>query len=150
MSLEDALAANTAAIEKHTDALERFMKAAKSGAAPAAETKGEAKPAAKSQGKAAKPKKQPWDTHEDFIAYVGEYLKAGDTKENKQKIRNSVQPILDHFGASKFSEIEEEQREEACGYIKALADALASDGIDSIEGVDLGLANEDAGNDDLV
>lgn len=154
MSLEDAIRDLTAATEKHTAALEQFMKAAKAGTAAKAEapSKSEDKPA-KTPAKAAKKSKQPWETEEGFLSACGEYLKAAETKEDRARIRGTVQPILDHFGVEKFSAIGEDQREEAYGYVTKLHEALKDGGLDAAEEVDLELGNEDGdegGNDDLV
>lgn len=155
MSLEAALEANTAAVERHTEALEKFIAlgAAAAGKAPA---KGAAsKPAAAGKKGGTSKKKNPWDSEDDFLAYCTAYLKSSDDKAEKKLAAAAIKPVLDHFGVSRFSEIEADNWEECCGYLAKLSEAIKADGFEDLGSVDLGLSNEDEdgdedGDDDMI
>lgn len=151
MSLEESIRDLTAAVEKNTaalDAIKAQAKATHGGAATAGAEKKTEAPAKGKPGRPAKKQKEPWEAEDTFLAACGDYLKSGETKEDRQRVRETVQPILNHFGASRFGEITEDQREECYGYIAQLAEAVKEGGIEAAEAVDLGLGNEDEGEDD--
>lgn len=145
MSIEQALAANTAAIERHTEVLQDFMKTAKAPSVASGKA-GAGKPAAGRGSKA----KNPWDSDDLFLAYVATFLKKSEDRAENRKAGAAAKPILDHFGVGRFSEISPDDRKEACGYFATLIDALEADGYDDLADVDLGFANEGGGDDDMI
>ncbi len=150
MSLEKALEAHTAALEAHTAALEALVDgvgAAAGAASGAAAGKGGKKPEKKPKkgGKA-----KPWDNEKTHLAAFGAYLKGAETKPDRKRIRDTVSPILDHFGVEKVSEIGEDDREESYGYLLQLVAGWEEDELEGAEAVDLGLSNEDDGDPDNV
>lgn len=113
MSLEEALAANTAAIKEQTAFL-KSLQADKGGsaskAAPAAAGK------AASGGKPATSKKVTLDTiKEKFGAFLGT-----DDKKLRAKRIEQVGAMMNHFGVERATLLEEENWAEALGYLKQL------------------------------
>ena len=115
MSLEERLAENTAALKANTAAL-------LGKAAPAASAsdkminKAAADKVAKDETKAA-PAKTKKITLDSIKEAFGGYLAVEDKKVRKERIGH-VQAIVDHFGVSKASELEEDNWVEALGYLK--------------------------------
>ncbi len=135
MSLEKALEANTAALERHTAALASLVDGA-----GAAAGKGGKKTGKKSDKKG---KAKPWENEKTYLAAFGAYLKGAETKPDRKRIRDTVTPILNHFGVEKISEIGEDDREEAYGYLLQLVAGWEYDELEGAEAVDLELSNED-------
>lgn len=146
MSLEKALEAHTAALEAHTAALEALVDGVGAAAGAAAGKAG--KKSGKKTGK--KGKSKPWDNEKTYLAGFGAYLKGAETKPDRKRIRDTVSPILDHFGVEKISEIGESDREEAYGYLLQLVAGWEEDELDGAEAVDLELSNEDGDDPDNV
>lgn len=140
MSLESALAANTTALERHADALEALIKA---GGAVTGKGTGKPKPTGKKGGK----KTKPWADETAYLEAFGGYLKGAETKPERKRIRDTVAPILDHFGCEKISEIGEEDREEAYGYLVLLIAGWEDGELEGAEAVDLELGNEGEGDE---
>ena len=153
MTLEAALAANTAAIEKHTTALEKFIAlagSAKGAAAPAAEKAEKADKGSKGSKGSKSKAADPWDSEATFLEFVTGFLRSTEDKDEKKKCGAAVKPILEHFGVAKFSELGSDTWEECCGYIQLLKDHVASEGYDGLEDVDLGLSNEGGSEDESL
>lgn len=114
MSLESALAALTVAVEANTAALNGIKGAAK--AATEAKT-----PATTGGAKADKPKstKAKHATEEELRTAFGGYLSVKD-KEERAERATQVGKILAHFEVAKATEIPEEKRAEAIGYVNLL------------------------------
>ena len=104
MGIESTMAALTVALEKHTAALEAFVKAggSKGGAAAGgtkpAESAGTKPAGTKPSG--AKPKKI---TQEAVQAKFGDFLKVGDKTERAARLE-TVKKINAHFGVPKMTE----------------------------------------------
>lgn len=148
MSLEEALAANTAALEANTAIQEKVLAALQSGAKPTASTKAADKPATEKKTttkKTTTTKKAP--TEKDLLDVYGVYLGSATDKAEKSRLNDTIRPILDHFGAAKVSEIDAEHFAEAIELGKKLQAAFDEGGADAAEEVDLGLSNEDGDED---
>lgn len=137
MSLEEALATLTKAVEKNNELLAVLTSKAK-GSAPAPDSKaksddsGEADPPARGRGRppgsANKPKAP---SAADMKKAVTEFLeKAGDDDEEYNSRKAVVKKIIAKFEATKFTEFPEEHRVEA---LKILAKAEETTGGDSGE-----------------
>jgi hypothetical protein len=140
MSLEDALAANTAAITAHTAALKALAGNVKAGtAATTTAAAGTAAAAAATGTKATgtkaatKPKAK---TLEDLRGAAGAYLSITD-KDERETRKAMMAKLNEHYGVSKISEVDAGQYEEVIGYIvmlekgevpEILAEADAEDG----------------------
>lgn len=137
MSLEEALAANTAALEANTAAVtkqnETVTKAlgAKGTAAAKPASTAAKKPAA-SKKPPAKPKTK---TAEDVRNCFGPYLAGASDKETKKRLIETTKPLLEHFGIDKITEVAEDQREEAIKYGDMLKAAFDEGGVDAAEEV---------------
>ncbi len=122
MSLEAAIEKLTAAVEANTAALkggkvsaaDKAIEAEAARAAGAGKTTAAKKPAAK---------KVTLDTIKERF---GGYLGIEDKAERKARIAN-VQAIVDHFGAAKASELEEENWAEALAFLKQYEDGEEPD-----------------------
>ena len=126
MSLEEALVANTAAMKELTAALKGGKVSAGSAADAAIEKEAARAAGAKAGTKpAGKPaaKKVTLDTIKERF---GGYLGIEDKAERKARIAN-VQAIVDHFGVSKASELEEENWAEALAFLKQYEDGEEPD-----------------------
>lgn len=150
MSLEEAIAANTAALEANTTIQEKVLAALQSGAKPAAASKAADKPATeKKTTTTVKPGylKPKAPTEKDLLDVYGGYLGSAADKAEKSRLNDTIRPILDHFGAAKVSEIDSEHYAEAIELGKKLQAAFDEGGADAAEEVDLGLSNEDGDED---
>lgn len=119
MSLEEALAANTAAVTKHTAALEKFMAQGKAGGASAggaAADKGGDKPGKAETNKTNKKAV----TLEDIQNEAGEYMTVSDADERKKRKAN-IAKINEHFGVERISHVDASDYEEAIGYLRLYA-----------------------------
>lgn len=132
MSLEDAIAANTKAIEANTAALTKLltMGGAKAGAAT---DKPADKPADKKPATASKTTKAP--TLEIVTEKVTAFLKTGD-KETRETRKGQVGQIVEHYGVERFTAIPSESWTEALGYLKDFEDGNLPSFIDEGEGGD--------------
>jgi hypothetical protein len=125
MSLEAAIEKLTAAVEANTAAL-KAGGGGKASAASAADKAIEAEAKRATGAKAAaKPasKKVTLDTIKERF---GSYLGVEDKAERKTRIGH-VQAIVDHFGVSKASELEEENWAEALAFLKQYEDGEEPD-----------------------
>ena len=120
MSLEAAIEKLTAAVEANTAALKAG--GGKVSAGTAADKAIEAKRAAGNK-KPAAAKKVRLDTIKERF---GGYLGIEDKAERKARIGH-VQTIVDHFGVSKASELEEENWAEALAFLKQYEDGETPD-----------------------
>lgn len=129
MSLEQALADNTAAIKEQT----AFLKAlqAKGGTAAAAGKPAAGKPAA------GKPKKPTLDTIKERF---GGYL-ATEDKKLREKRKAEISAVIEHYGVAKISEIDEANWEEALA---------ALDQLEAGETPDILADGDNSGDDALV
>lgn len=152
MSIEAALAANTAALEENTAVQEKVLAAfmsgsgAKAPAKPAAKSAEEKAPAKKAPVKKAATKKAP--TEEDIRKMFGPYLAGATDKAEKSRINATIKPILAHFGAEKITEIASDNWVEALGYGQQLVDAFNEGGLDAAEAVTFDFMNEEDGDED--
>lgn len=149
MSIEKALADLTAAVAANTAVQEKVLAALTSGgkapaSAPASTSN---KPAAGGKPAAGK-KADKAPTEKDLLDVFGGYLGSAANKAEKARLNDTIRPILDHFGVSRVSEIAAEHFAEAIKLGTTLQDAFNEGGIDAAEGVDLGLSNEDGGDED--
>lgn len=121
MSLEAAIEKLTAAVEANTAAL-------KGGKASAADKaiEAEAARAAGAKGSTAKKPTTKKVTLDTIKERFGGYLGIEDKAERKARIAN-VQAIVDHFGVSKASELEEENWAEALAFLKQYEDGEEPD-----------------------
>lgn len=113
MSLEDALAANTAAIKEQTAFMKSLQgdKGAAGGKPAGTGTKGTDKPATTA-------KKVTLDTiKEKFGAFLGT-----DDKKLRAKRIEQVGAMMNHFGVERATLLEEDNWKEALGYLKAFED----------------------------
>lgn len=109
MSLEDALAANTAAIKEQT----AFMKSLQGDKGAAGKPAGTG---TKGTDKPATAKKVTLDTiKEKFGAFLGT-----DDKKLRAKRIEQVGAMMNHFGVERATLLEEENWKEALGYLKQL------------------------------
>lgn len=117
MSLEEALAENTAAVKALTAALKGGKVTAGSAADAAIEKEAARAAGAKAGGKpaAAKAKKVTLDTIKERF---GGYLGVEDKAVRKARIAQ-VQQIVDHFGVGKASELDEANWQEALDFLTA-------------------------------
>ena len=123
--LEKAIEGLTEAMKDHTVALREAM-ATTTGAGAAPPASG--KPAAASN------RGRP-PSAEAVIKAFKPYLQAEATPEGKERVIETVKPILQHFGVDKISAVEKEQRREAIGYGDTLMTAHKEGGIDAAEAV---------------
>lgn len=125
MPIEDALNKLTLAVEKNNTLLESLLAkgaAATKTAEPAAAAA--PKPAAEAPKPAAAPKPGPkakpkFPTEDAIRTSFGNFLSVKDTGERTRR-KDLIKPMLEHFGVVKATEIPEESREEAIGYIAQL------------------------------
>lgn len=134
MSLEAAIEKLTAAVEANTAALKAGGGKVSAGTAADKAIEAEAKRAAGNK-KPAAAKKVTLDTIKERF---GGYLGIEDKAERKARIGH-VQTIVDHFGVSKASELEEENWAEALAFLKQYEDG---------ETPDFGDGGDDDGDDD--
>ena len=122
MSLEEAINANTKAVQEHTAQLKLMLSGAKPPAAGA--TKPADKPAAGGTKPAAggtkttTTKKKAETTAEDVAAKVTAFLKVGDKALRDQR-KEEVKTIIDHYGADRFTNIDPASFDEALGFLAA-------------------------------
>jgi len=142
MSLEEHLAANTAAIEANTAIQTKVLAALNSGSGkpaakaadkPADQKEPGAKPAAKPKG----------PTEDDLRKCFGPYLGGATDKAEKARLNATIKPILEHFGAAKITEIAADDWAAAIAYGNVLAEAFADGGIDAAEEVTFDFMNEE-------
>lgn len=152
MALEEELKKNTAALEAMTAALEKQTELLEGGMAKASGTaaKTTAKTTAAKKPAAKKPaaKKPTNPTEEDLREKFGGFLTSVEDKPGKKRLTATVKPILEHFGAERVTEIDEENRKEAMGYADLLIAGFEEDGIDGAEAVELPFMEEDQGEED--
>lgn len=116
MAFEDIIKAHTEALNSHTAALEKFVKA--SGGA-AASAKAADKPAAsKPAASAAKKNEKP--LVDQIAEAAGAYLKAGDADDRKAAATN-IKKIVVHYGADRLTGIDEEHHADVLAHVKAFA-----------------------------
>lgn len=146
MSLEDALKANTAALERHTATIEKMLAGAGAAAKPAAAKAAEKpadkpaeKPAAKAAAKpAAKTEKAKGQmTSDDVATIVTKFLKTGSAEEREER-KTQVKTIIDHYGADRFTNIDPAHFEEAIGFLRVYEEGGVPD-----FGDESGAADED-------
>lgn len=68
-----------------------------------------------------------------FVAY----LASEQDEEGKQRLIDSVKPIVEHFGVERITQIKEEDRAEAIKYGKQLVEAHEAGGLEAAEAVKL-------------
>lgn len=138
MSLEEALAENTAALKAHTAALSGIAAAAKGATAGKTASAGAAA-GGKPAGTAAKPgtSKPKAPTIEDIRAKFGGYLSTKD-KELRAVRMEQVGAINAHFGVAKATDLPPELFAEALGYLKAYEDGGEPEFVQAEEGGDDG------------
>lgn len=115
MSLEEALAANTAAVEKLTAALEKGISAGAAKAAAAnADKPASGKPASgkPASGKPASGKAKAI-TAETVAEKVTAYLKGVTDKAERDERKDHVRQIIEYYGAEKFTAIDPDKFAEA-------------------------------------
>ena len=115
MSLEEAIRENTEAVKALTAAMKGGAKASAADAAIEKEA-ARATGAKASGGKPAPSSKKKAVTLDTIKERFGGYLGVEDKAERKARIAN-VQAIVDHFGVSKASELEEENWAEALAFL---------------------------------
>lgn len=121
MSLEEALNANTKAVQEHTAQLKLMLSGAKPAGKP---TMPNDKPAASGTKAASTPakttttKKKAETTAEDVAAKVTAFLKVGDKALRDQR-KEEVKTIIDHYGADRFTNIDPASFDEALGFLAA-------------------------------
>lgn len=147
MSIEKALADLTSAIQENTAVQTKVLAALTSGAKPAAtsaktETKAADKPATEKKATTPAKKADKAPTEKDLLDVFGGYLGSAADKAEKARLNDTIRPILDHFGATRVSEIASENYAEAIALGKKLVAAFNDGGVDAAEEVDLGLSNE--------
>lgn len=119
MSLEDDIQALTVQLKRNNDILEAGFKRA--GAVTTAASAGRAPAPAPARAPAPAAARRPAAPTEDKIRVeVGAYLSVKDPSEKAARKEN-VKAMLRHFGVSLASEIPEESRAEALGYIEQFA-----------------------------
>lgn len=118
MSLEEALAENTAAIKAHTAMLAKLGGQKAETAAPksAGAAAGAAKPAGGAAKTTAKPATPKAPTIDDIRTKFGGYLSTDDADLRAVRKEQCVR-IYDHFGVKKATEIPAENYAEALGYL---------------------------------
>lgn len=117
MAFEDIIKAHTEALNNHTAALEKFVKAS-AGATAATGAKAADKPAATRSAAAAKKAEKP--LVDQIAEAAGAYLKAGDADDRKAAATN-VKKIVVHYGADRLTSIDEEHHADVLALIKAFA-----------------------------
>ena len=124
MSIEKALADLTAAVEKNSSLLAAMMKnaPATAGTKAAGATTAATKPAG---GKPAPKKKTP--TEEDIRNAFGGYMSGAKDKAERAERKENVAAIIAHFGVERATDIPEESRAEALGYIKQFEEGETPD-----------------------
>lgn len=156
MPLEEQLAANTAAVQALTAAIEAqtaliqsgVAKAAGKATAPAAAAEKPAAAAKPAAAKKAAPAAKKAPTEEALREKFGPYLSASTDKAEKRRLTATVKPILEHFGVERVTEIAEENRAEAIGYVETLHAAYEEGGIDAAEAVRLPFMSEEEGEEE--
>ena len=144
MSLEDALAKLTAAVEKNSGLLEKMMAGAKAPAAAPAAAAGKpataaGKPAAAAAPKKAEPAKAPSVTV--ISTRFGNYMKNEATRDEAM---GDVRSLVAHYGAPKLTEIDAKHFPKLIEYLDAWEagqevefEALEEDGSDDGEAAGL-------------
>lgn len=151
MSLEEAIKANTAAVEALRAAVtqqnETVAKAlgAKGGTAAKSTSTTAAKKTTTTKKAPAKPKAL---TAEDVRSLFGPYLAGAADKATKKRLIETTKPLLEHFGVDKITEVDAEQREEALKLGQMLVDAFEEGGIDAAEIVQFPFMGEDSDDED--
>ncbi len=149
MSLEEALAANTAALEANTAAQEKVLAAlkasgTKTAASKPAATAEEKKAAAAAKKAAAAAKKGP--TEKELHALYSGFLSSTSDKDEKKVLAAGVKKILENFGAERITTITEDDRVKAMAYGQQLVDAFETGGVDDVAAVTFDF--EDGGDDE--
>lgn len=143
MAIEDLLTGLTTALNRNSDLLEKVLTAGKAGspgqptgekANPprAAEQPSDAKAATKAPAAPKGASKTKAPTEADIRSAFGSYLSV-EARDEREARKANVKAILDHFGVNKATELPEENRAEAIGYINAFANGetpnfMADDG----------------------
>lgn len=149
MGIEATLAALTVALDKHTDALNNFVKATPKGGAAASGTKpaesAGTKPASNTGTKPGnKPKKI---TQEAVQTKFGDFLKVGDKAERATRLE-IVKKINVHFGVPKMTEADPSIWPDAFAILDRV---IADEDIDDILAeMDGGEGDEDDGEGESV
>lgn len=113
MSIEKALADLTAAVTANTAALSKMMSGAAAG--KAADTTTGGKPATTG---GTKPKTPKVPTADDIRNLFGGYMSGTKEKGERETRKQNVAAIVAHFGVERATELAEENRVEAIGYLK--------------------------------
>lgn len=133
MSLEDALNANTKAVQEHTAQLKMML----AGAKPAANSgsKPADKPVEKAPPKTTTSKTKGDPTVADVTERVTNFMKVSD-KDVRDERKLQVKSIIDHYGADRFTNIDPSKFAEALSFLKAYEDGETPDFGDGDEGGD--------------
>lgn len=145
MSLEDALNANTKAVQEHTAQLKLMLSGAKPPAAGASKPadKAASKPADKTPPKTTTSKTKGEPTVADVTERVTNFMKVSD-KDVRDERKAQVKTIIDHYGVDRFTNIDPASFSEALGFLKAYEDGEEPDfGDDDGDG-------GDGSDDDMV
>jgi hypothetical protein len=145
MSLEDALNANTKAVQEHTAQLKLMLSGAKPPAAGASKPadKPPSKPADKAPAKTSTTKTKGEPTVADVTERVTNFMKVSD-KDVRDERKAQVKTIIDHYGADRFTNIDPSKFAEALSFLKAYEDGEEPDFGDD------GGDEEGDGDDDMV
>ena len=144
------IAQTTAAVRALTEALQAAPVAAAPAANPAAAPEAEAEKPKPKRGRGRPKKEEPAPAPEaeaaitieafknEFVSYLG----AEKDEQGKQRLVDTVKPILAEVGVSKVTAVEEADRAQALEYLKLLQDAYKAGGLEAAEGVHLPFMSE--------
>ncbi len=143
MSLETSIQELTAAVLAQTALMQTTItKTAPAKAEPAKKAAAAGKSAGKRGGRTKTPKP------EDVVEAYGNFLKAADTKADRNRLVGAVKPVLAHFGVERVSEIDPDQCAEALEYAKLLQAGFDEGGVDGALEVVLPFSADDVTEDD--
>lgn len=119
MAIEDIMKAHIEALNNHAAVMEKFLAAGGTSAKPA-DTKAAAPKAAAKKTTTASKKKDTKPLVDQIAETAGEYMRAGDADDRKAAVEN-VKAIVDHFGADRLTNIDEEHHEQVLALLKSAA-----------------------------
>lgn len=151
MSIEEKLAALTAAIEANTEALLASSEDGTTKSAAKAPAKAAAKPAAKAPAKAAAKKPAAKKTTkkvtvDDVKAGFGAILSLTEDEEEEAGLVEMLGPLLEHLGVTRISLIDEDQIPEAMNFLEGMQACYEEEGMEGLLGYQFPFMEE--GGDD--
>lgn len=150
MTLEKAIADLTEAVEQNTKTIQKLVEIGKGGKGEAPASRRAAKDKdAEPDDKPRRGRRQKDEriSPDDFRKRFGDFLaREEDDEDATDDLIDCCTPICDHFGVKKITEIDEDDYEEALGYLDLLEAGYKKSGVKGAKKVDLDLGNEGRDN----